>query len=174
MSRWREHGRRQLYSSPWVALELADVELPDGTRFDHHVVRIAPAVMTVVVDRDRVLMLHRHRFITDRWGWELPAGRIEAGETVEAAAVRETLEETGWRPSGIRPLVAGYPVPGLSDVLHHVLVSEDAEWVGPPTDTHEADRVDWVAAAKLKALIQAGEMPDGYSQWAVLAYLSLT
>ena len=43
-----------------------------------------------------VLALWRHRFITDTWGWEIPAGRLEAGETAEQAARRETLEETGW------------------------------------------------------------------------------
>ena len=46
-------------------------------------------------------MLWRHRFITDSWGWEIPAGGVDAGETPEDAAAREVLEETGrieWLP----------------------------------------------------------------------------
>ncbi len=46
-----------------------------------------------------VLLLWRHRFITDTWGWEIPAGGIDPGETPPDAAARETLEETGWEPA---------------------------------------------------------------------------
>ena len=85
--RWAVHGERSLYDSDWVCLSLADVELPDGTRLDHHVVRMpAEAAGVVVADPARgVLLLWRHRFITDTWGWEVPAGRVDAGETAEQA-----------------------------------------------------------------------------------------
>src|SRR5438046_60145 len=94
---WTVHGERSIYESEWVSLRLVDVEIPGHRRFDHHVVRAPqPAAGAVVIDDDeRVLLLWRHRFITDSWGWEIPAGRIEPGETAEEAAAREVLEETG-------------------------------------------------------------------------------
>ena len=82
--RWTIHGERSLYDSEWVKLHLADVELPDGKRFEHHLIR-APMPATGVVVRDGtrgVLLLWRHRFITDTWGWEIPAGMVEQGETI--------------------------------------------------------------------------------------------
>ena len=74
--RWTVHGERRLYDSEWMRLVLVDVEVPGVERFDHHVVRYPqPASGTVVHDPDRgVLLLWRHRFITDTWGWEIPAG----------------------------------------------------------------------------------------------------
>jgi 8-oxo-dGTP pyrophosphatase MutT (NUDIX family) len=42
--------------------------------------RASPRQAAVVDDQGRVLMLWRHRFITDRWGWELPCGWVEPGE----------------------------------------------------------------------------------------------
>ncbi|HZM32698.1 MAG TPA: NUDIX hydrolase, partial [Acidimicrobiales bacterium] len=97
--RWTIHGERALYDSEWLRLVLVDIEVPDGERFDHHVVRYPqPAAGTIVSDPERgVLLIWRHRFITDTWGWEIPAGRIEPDESPEEAAVRETVEETGWR-----------------------------------------------------------------------------
>ena len=68
--RWTIHGERSLYESDWVRLRLVDVELPDGHRFEHHVVRLPrDAAGTVVIDPERgVLLLWRHRFVTDGWG----------------------------------------------------------------------------------------------------------
>ncbi|MFZ0217962.1 MAG: NUDIX hydrolase, partial [Candidatus Dormiibacterota bacterium] len=96
MPAWRVRHVRELYASPWVSLELDDVELPDGQRIDHHVVRMPRgAVAAVVYDPARgVLLIHRHRFIPDLWGWEVPAGRIEQGEGLVDAAIREAREET--------------------------------------------------------------------------------
>ena len=67
MTKWRVHGERALYSSEWLNVRLADVELPNGERFDHHVVRLPhPAVGVIVhVPEEGVLLLRRHRFITD-------------------------------------------------------------------------------------------------------------
>ena len=92
-------------------LALTDVEIPGGERFEHHVVRAgADASGTVVADPDRgVLLLWRHRFITDTWGWEVPAGRVDAGETPADAAARETLEETGWRAGPLTFLCTYHP-----------------------------------------------------------------
>ena len=106
-----------LYTSEWLDLCVADVELPDGTRFDHHVVRLPhPAVGVIVHDADRgVLLLRRHRFITDTWGWEIPAGRVDPGETLEQAAEREAIEETGWRPLDLEYLGFSHPTNGLME-----------------------------------------------------------
>ena len=76
---WTVHGERSVYESEWMNLSLVDVELPSGKRFEHHVLRMpCDAAGVVVDDPDRgVLLLWRHRFISDTWGWEVPgrAGR---------------------------------------------------------------------------------------------------
>ena len=170
MARWKVLGRRELYRSGWVDLDLAEVELPDGTRLEHHVVTVRPdAVAVVVRDRGRVLALRRHRFIGDFEGWEVPAGRLEPGETPEAGAVRECLEETGWRALRPRLVVSGRPAPGLFDLVHHVVLCEGAEQQGAPRDAHESDRVEWVPEDDLFQLLRRGEVADGYSQYALLA-----
>jgi 8-oxo-dGTP pyrophosphatase MutT (NUDIX family) len=173
--RWTVHGERQLYASPWVSLSLADVEIPDGERFEHHVVRLpGPAASCVVDDRERgVLLLWRHRFVTDSWGWEVPAGGIGPGEPFAEAASRECLEESGWRPLGpLEPLGSWYPTNGMCDQAFHAFRAETAEHVGEPADRHEAERVEWVPRERLGEEIAAGRVLDGFSLTTLLLLLA--
>ena len=158
-----------LYDSDWVRLALVDVEIPDGERFEHHVVRLPrEASGTVVHDPERgVLLLWRHRFITDTWGWEIPAGGIDAGETPEAAAARETLEETGWRAGPLRALFHYNPINGLSDQVFHIFLADGATYVGEPHDASESERVEWVPTARLRELVAQNAMLDGLSLTAI-------
>jgi len=167
---WTVHGERLVYDSEWVRLALVDVEIPDGERFEHHVVRMPYfAAGTVVHDPARgLLLIYRHRFITDTWGWEIPAGGIDAGETPEAAAARETLEETGWQPGPLTPLFTYQPTNGLSDQRFHLFLAAGATHVGAPSDPGEADRIEWVPLDEVRALVQRGEMLDGLSLTTVL------
>jgi 8-oxo-dGTP pyrophosphatase MutT (NUDIX family) len=114
--KWTVHGRRTLYESDWVNLSLEDVELAEGRRLEHHVIRMPRQSVAVVVrdDADRVLLLWRHRFITDTWGWEIPAGWADPGESAEDAARREVGEETGWSPGPLTELARYFAVPGIA------------------------------------------------------------
>jgi 8-oxo-dGTP pyrophosphatase MutT (NUDIX family) len=158
---------------------MTDVELPDGQRFEHHVWRSpAPASgIVVVADREgqpHVLLLWRHRFTTDTWGWEIPAGRVDEGETPIEAAVRECEEESGWRPSGVTPLGAYHPNNGQSDLTFHLFAATGAEHLGEPTDPNEADRVEWVPVAHIPGLIRRGEVLDGLTLTGLLrAFMDL-
>jgi len=169
------HGERVVYDSEWMRLALVDVELPSGPRFEHHVLRMPAQAAGVVVDvPDRgVLLLWRHRFITETWGWEVPAGRIDAGETPEQAAFRETVEETGWEPGPLTPMTAYFPHNGTSDATFHLFVATSAEQVGEPSDPDESERVEWLSWDEVRAEIRAGRVRDGLSLTALLHRLAL-
>lgn len=168
------HGERSVYDSVWVSLRLVDVEVPNGSRFDHHVVRLPqPAAGVVVADPDRgVLLLWRHRFITDTWGWELPAGRVDEGETTEAAAAREVLEETGWRPGPLRALHRYHPSNGLSDQRFDLFFADTATYVGEPSDPSESSAIEWVPYKDVRRLVLAGDVTDGMSLSGLLWWLA--
>ncbi|MFC0436615.1 NUDIX hydrolase [Kutzneria buriramensis] len=171
-SRWTTHGTRRVYASPWVNVDLDDVEVPGGQRFEHHVLRFPRAsVGAVVVDADRVLLLWRHRFATDLWGWEIPAGWSDDGEDPADAARREVLEETGYRVSTVEPLTTYAPMAGISSHLYRVFVATGATLVGEP-EAAEADRVEWVPLAEVPKLMTAGQVPDGPSVTALAFYLA--
>jgi 8-oxo-dGTP pyrophosphatase MutT (NUDIX family) len=171
--RWTVHGERSLYESEYMNLRLVDVELPSGARFEHHVLRFPrEAAATVVHDTARgILLLRRHRFVTDSWGWEIPGGRVDEGETPADAAARETLEETGWRPGPLRHLFSYHPAPGGVDQRFHVFAADGAVEEGTP-DVDEAERVEWVPLDGVRELVRAGDVTDGYSLTALLWVLA--
>lgn len=172
--RWTIHGERAIYEGEWIRLVLTDIEIPGAQRFEHHVVRMPQqAAGAVVFDPDRgILLLWRHRFVTDTWGWEIPAGRIDAGETPIEAAAREPLEETGWRPGPLTPLVRYQPHNGLCDQVFHIFLAHGATHAGYPTDPGEAERVEWVPIDRVRRLASTEEILDGLSLTAILYALA--
>ena len=156
---WKTHGERPIYENKWVNLWLTDVETPDGHRWEHHVVKMRHLAVAVVVNKRReVLMMWRHRFITDARAWELPMGLIEEGETPAEAAAREVLEETGWQVGPVKPLVYAEPANGITDSKHHVFLAEGATYAGPPTEKNESDRIEWIPLADVRAMIDRREV----------------
>jgi 8-oxo-dGTP pyrophosphatase MutT (NUDIX family) len=172
--RWTVHGERTLYDSEWVRLALTDIEIPaigdlPAKRFDHHVVRMpAPAAGVVVHDERGVLLLWRHRFITDTWGWEVPAGKVDEGESAEYAAAREVLEETGYQPGALTHLCSYAPVSGVGDHRFELYATNSATKIGEPTDPAEAERIEWVPVASLREEIAQGRVNNGLTLTALL------
>ena len=82
-------------------------------------------------------LLWRHRFVQDKWGWELPAGGllIDEGEEPSATAVRELEEETGYRAGRVEHLVTFQPMVGMVDSEHFVFLGLDP---GRPASTETA------------------------------------
>lgn len=171
--RWVVRGERTLYDSPWVRLTKVDVEEPGGRRFEHHVVRMQRVAGAVVPNEDgQILMLWRHRFIPDTWGWELPMGIVEQGESAAGAAAREVEEETGWRPQGLRRIAAFQPAIGIADTPHEIFAAEGAKLQGGPGDTSEGGQVGWIDLATVRDRIAKGEILDASSMIGLLTYLN--
>jgi ADP-ribose pyrophosphatase len=147
---------------------VADVELPDGVRFEQYVLRTPrPVIVAVVRDRS-VLMLRRHRFVIDRWVWELPGGYVDDGEEPAAAAAREVEEETGWRPGPLRHVLSFQPMVGTADSENLLFVADGAQDTGARPDTNETDDVAWIPLATALDRIHTGEITGSASVIAIL------
>ena len=109
-----------------------------------------------------MLLLRRHRFITDTWGWEIPAGGVDQGETLEQAAERESVEETGWRPLELEYLGFSHPTNGLMEQRFEYFLAPRAEHVGE-FDRTETESIAWFAPEDVRTLIEQAEIPDGLS-----------
>lgn len=158
-TRWKIFGERLVDENPFVRLSIASVGLPDGTEFEQYVMRMRRTATTAVVnDHGQVLLMWRHRFIIDRWVWEMPGGYVDQAEDPAAAAAREVEEETGWRLSDRPELVMTFqPMIGNADSPQDLYYAIGAEQVGRP-DINESDRIAWVAIDDALKMIERGEI----------------
>lgn len=175
MSKWKIHGSRTVYSSPWLELALVDVEPEGHPRYEHHLVKFAPVAATVLLNSDdEVLLMWRHRFATDTWSWEIPSGIVEAGERLEHAAAREVLEETGYQvdANSLEQLAYNQPIGGMCDAEHHVFIARQAVKVAEPLDDHEADLIEWHPLGDVQGLISQRKIVAGVAVTGLLQLLA--
>lgn len=115
-----------------------------------------PAVGVVCLRGDEILLIRRGA--PPRLGeWSLPGGRIESGEGVRAAALRELREETGVeaRLIGLIDVVDGiFPDAGR----HYVLIDFVAEWIsGEPVAGDDAADAAFVSVQRALGLVTWSE-----------------
>ena len=99
--------------------------LVNGKTISKELVEYSDSVGIIPVDKDQNLVLiQQYRFAAKKSLIEIPAGKIESGETPEKAALRELNEETGY--SGrLKPLIEWYLAPGYSTEKMHIFIATD-------------------------------------------------
>ncbi|HAJ37354.1 MAG TPA: NUDIX hydrolase [Chloroflexi bacterium] len=166
-------ARRIVYENPWVSLYVDRVRFPGGRLIEaHHVLHFdKEAVASIVEDGDGgVLLVEAYRYVVNAIQWELPAGSIDLGESILAAAAREVREESGYRTIDHRLVASFEPINGIGDKVHHLV---HCRAVGEPDnfDENEVRAVKWVKRDEAQAMVRSGEVRDGYTLTGLLWWL---
>jgi len=154
-----------VFESRVFSVEVERIRYPNGQVHEVTTVRHPPSVVLVPMQNDgRVVLVRQYRPSIGRMTWELPAGSVERGETPEGAAARESEEETGLRPAGIRRLCALFPAPGFCD--EELIFFQLTDLRQPPADSpHRPDAdEDIVTRAftpdEARAMLARGDIVD--------------
>jgi ADP-ribose pyrophosphatase len=144
--------------------------LPDGTVHGREwIVHPGAAAMLALGDDGRVLVERQFRYSMQRVYVEIPAGKIDPGETSLQTAKRELLEETGYVAREWAFLTQLHPAIGFSNEVMDVYVARGLEArAGRNLDHGELLEIDWVTVGWLIDELRAGRLPDVKTHIAVL------
>ena len=149
---------------------------PGGKPSERDVIRHNGSVVILAVDKSKnkkdpwIVMERQYRHAAQQYLWELPAGKLDAGEDPLAGAQRELEEETGYRARKWKPLVEYYGSPGFLGESMKVFLAQDLV----AGDAHPEDDEDiefrLVKLSEIVKMIEKGAIKDGKTLCSVLLY----
>ena len=162
--------RTTIYESDYICLYADKVRLPSGYIIEkYHQLHYPKEAVAVVIfnEKNDILFIRNRRYTVGHLEWEIPAGRIEPGEDMEAAAEREAKEETGCELRDLKFLCSQNPFNGMADAVIHVFAARvSAE--NQILDTDEISSKRWFTEEEYTELLRTNGTKDGVSILAVL------
>lgn len=150
-------------------LGLESVHLPDGQQLELEVVRHPGGAAVVALDRDRqVCLLRQYRHAAGGWLWELPAGKVDPGETPETTACRELREEAGLLAKQWHGLGTIITTPGFCDERIALFLAMELQTTVADPQAHEIIEIHWLPLRTAVQWCQQGEIYDAKSALGLL------
>lgn len=161
---WTVIDERPLAKTRWLDARVERCRTPSGAVVDDYTVLHYPdwsVAVPLTTDR-RLVMTRQWREGAQALSLECPGGVVDAGETAEAAAARELMEETGYRGTPAGALLKVRPNPATQRNWLHAAVFTDCERVAPPAgDATEVLDVILMSGAEVLHQIRSGALIHG-------------
>ncbi len=170
---------RVSYRGPVFSVTTDEVQEPGGVRARRDVVRHSGSVVVLAVDvladnvpadgdaakairkgEPRILLERQYRHAAQSMMWELPAGRIDDGETPLTAAKRELLEETGYRARHWKRILHFYVSPGFLDETMTIYLASGLQAGTAQPEADEKIAVRFFGLSEAKGMALQGRIRD--------------
>ncbi len=170
---------RVSYRGPVFSVTTDEVQEPGGVRARRDVVRHSGSVVVLAIDglggdvlckdeaakgirkgEPRILLERQYRHAAQSMMWELPAGRIDDGETPLTAAKRELLEETGYRARHWKRILYFYVSPGFLDETMTIYLASGLEAGPAQPEADEKIAVRFFGLSEAKRMALEGRIRD--------------
>jgi ADP-ribose pyrophosphatase len=168
---WRAISTRPIYESPWLSLREDVVEMPNGETTLYGVVTCGNCVGVLpFVEESTVLLVQQYRYVADRVTWEMPTGGVHGKESLETAAGRELIEETGYGADRLSFLCAYHTSKSVMDETAHLFVAQGLT----PLEKHgRGDATEFInvrafSFERLLEMVLSGEITDSMTIIATL------
>ncbi len=137
------------------------VRLPDGNAARREWVEHPGAVVMIpLLDKDTVLLERQFRYPLKRHFYELPAGKMESGETALRTAQRELREECGYQAAQWRHLTTLHPCIGYSDERIDLYLARELTHTGSALDEGEFLELVPLPVSEALSWIKSGRVTD--------------
>ena len=163
---------RVVYRGPVFYVTTDRVQEPGGIVVRRDVIRHSGSIVIMAVDdtrsEPRVLLARQYRHPANDYLWELPAGRIDAGESELAGAKRELMEETGYTAAHWQRALFFYSSPGFLDETMAVYLATGLKRGKAQPEEDEVIRKRMFPLSQLVRMVMSGAIRDGKTISAVL------
>ncbi|MFQ5746624.1 MAG: NUDIX hydrolase [Gemmatimonadota bacterium] len=169
-------GGRLAYEGRVLDVHVDRVRLPNGAEGELEIIRHVGAAAVVPVLRPGewdgtgpgVILLRQYRYAAGGMIWEVPAGKLDAGESPVDCARRELEEEAGVRAREIRPLTRIFTTPGFTDEQIHLFAALGLERTRSAHGALEVIERHEMPLERALAMIGSGEIRDAKTLCALL------
>ena len=162
--------REVIFDNQFVQVYRVAAQFAEGTK-NYYVSDYGLRAGVLLVRDEKILLVQQYRYLADGLTWEIPGGRIETGETPEAAAQRECREEAGLQCTNLKSLLQFRPG---SDTCHnptHVFYGTEFQPVPAPAGKiEEITGQSWIPLTQCLDMILSGEIMENLCQVAILTY----
>jgi ADP-ribose pyrophosphatase len=154
-------GRRSVFRGKIVDVGIERVRLPTGREVDLEVIRHPGGAAAVAIDdHGRVCLLRQYRHVAGGWLWELPAGKIDPGESPASTAERELAEEAGLVAVSWDGLGYLYSSPGVFTEVIHLFLARGLSEVDLGHEADEVIEIHWLPLTEALARCGDGTITD--------------
>jgi ADP-ribose pyrophosphatase len=165
----------QLYKGRIITLNRDTVRFPDGSVSNEFDIARHPGASAIVPfmsdpagDDPQLLLLRQFRYAAGGYIYEIPAGRLDDGESPAECAVRELKEETGCTAEQLVPLTTMFTTPGFTDEVIHLFMATGLTHGESNREADEFVDIVIMGLAEALELIRTGEIMDAKTALGIL------
>ncbi len=145
------------FSASLDSVRLQTGKITERIRIEHP----EAAAIVAFTDPEHILMVRQWRYAIACETLEIPAGKVDPGETAEVCAGRELFEETGYRPGRLAEIFSYYPAIGYASEVIRIFAGAGLQRISDREDKDEISRVEVLKLSHVHDMIMKGEIRDG-------------
>jgi ADP-ribose pyrophosphatase len=169
--RHRERFRKTLhkYAGNAVGFRSDQITLPDGRAGVREYLSHPGAVGVLAFETpNKILLVKQYRYPVEEFTYEIPAGKLAAGEDPLSCVKRELEEETGFKAKRIRKMMSFWPTAAFSNEVIHLYLADHLQPTRAHPDDDEFLEIVKVSPRSLERRIRRGQIRDSKT---IIAYL---
>ena len=161
--------KEYIYNGKILAVRKDQVLLPNGNSAIREVVEHSGGSAIYCEKDGKILLVKQFRYPYKEELYELPAGKLNEGETPEQTAIRELEEEGGIKAKSVEKLFDIYPTPAYTNEIIRIFKAKDFVEAQIKLDEDEFLTGEWIDKNVAKNMVNNGEIKDAKTIIAILS-----
>lgn len=167
-------SHEEIYRGKIVTLHVDTIRQASGGTTIREVVLHPGGVAAVpVLDDGRIVLVRQFRYPLGEFILEIPAGKLDSGQSPDETIARELEEEIGYRAASLTRQTDFYTTPGISNEVIHLYVARNLTKCDQSLEEGEHITIEVYPVDECLEKIKTGEIRDGKTVMGILWYHSL-